>query len=772
MKKDKLKIFLTGLVCFLLAFIVYLRMRSYYVANRREYFLREAGTRAWTVELSIQRNLDLLRDMKGLYDSSDFVTPEEFETFANNSLQYLSGTQALEWIPRVTAEERTRFEAEIRKKYPDFRITVKGTQGQLEKAPYKQEYYPVHYIVPYEKNKKAHGYDISSEPVSLEALNKAGKSGSMTATERIWLVQKEQGYGVLVFVPVYREGKSEKKLQGFVLSVYLIEEIVEWNQKKFGKNENDMEMFIFDLTAYKKDNNLLRSADEASGENIYDKFKKNPVYFEKIIAVADRSWSIIILPDKNLFSTKGAASLWLILFGGLLLSISVMVYLKGIFRHRFEISELNSRLNCALKESKLTEASLMRSLSFEKNIHEISSELVGVLDLDRAVNTIIEKIGRLCRASRAYLFLLSDDGKNMNKTHEWFREGAEPRKEKMKNLEIDGFPWLLRKLRLNETIHITDVHKLPEEAGAEKAMMENLNIRSLLLFPVKRRRRLSGFLGFENVEDIEDWKKEDFQILSVTSEIIGNLFERKKIEIQLLHQSKLAGIGQLAAGVAHELNNPLTAILTLSEILSKTAQERLTPQEKENLDIIKDSSLRMKKIIADLRSFSRKNHENKVLMDLNKVIENALSLIGPDLKAEMIVVEKNLNALPLLSGDNDRLIQVFINLLLNAKEALRGKKEKRIRISSRYLSEEKIREIEIEDNGSGIAPGNIHRIFEPFFSTKLSEKGLGLGLSISYEIIKTNGGNISVLSEEGQWTKIFMAFPVEDGGHYGKNTAG
>ena len=159
-------------------------------------------------------------------------------------------------------------------------------------------------------------------------------------------------------------------------------------------------------------------------------------------------------------------------------------------------------------------------------------------------------------------------------------------------------------------------------------------------------------------------------------------------------------------------------------------------------------------------------------MDLNKVIENALSLIGPDLKAEMIVVEKNLNALPLLSGDNDRLIQVFINLLLNAKEALRGKKEKRIRISSRYLSEEKIREIEIEDNGSGIAPGNIHRIFEPFFSTKLSEKGLGLGLSISYEIIKTNGGNISVLSEEGQWTKIFMAFPVEDGGHYGKNTAG
>ncbi|HWP45591.1 MAG TPA: ATP-binding protein [Candidatus Limnocylindrales bacterium] len=240
--------------------------------------------------------------------------------------------------------------------------------------------------------------------------------------------------------------------------------------------------------------------------------------------------------------------------------------------------------------------------------------------------------------------------------------------------------------------------------------------------------------------------------------LIQELTSQKAMEKQLIQSEKLIVIGTLAAGVAHELNQPLMVIRGYTQILLSNHQN--DPELKDSLKRIEGQTTRMMKIIQHLRDFSRGSTGMKEPLSINQIIENAFTLLNQQLKAHNIEVIKELaQDLPQIKADANQLEQVIINLIVNARDALDQKGGGEIKVVSRFKKPDKV-EVLVSDTGIGMPPHIKNHIFEPFFTTKEAGKGTGLGLNISQRIIKDHGGDISVTSTEGKGTTFVLTFPI------------
>jgi len=236
------------------------------------------------------------------------------------------------------------------------------------------------------------------------------------------------------------------------------------------------------------------------------------------------------------------------------------------------------------------------------------------------------------------------------------------------------------------------------------------------------------------------------------------LKERKKeLEEQLTEAEKLAAIGEFAAGVAHEVNNPLTAIINYAELLLDDAEKE---EEKEYLGGIIKEGKRIRDIVRRLLSFSRKEKPNLERIHLDEVVEETLKLVKYELDKKKICVEKEYRAMPFIYADKNMMKQVFLNLFTNSIHALDKKQssEKLIKIAVDTTKEKEYLRIMFEDNGIGIKKEHLNRIFDPFFTTK--RMGTGLGLSLVHGIVKSHGGVIRVESEEGIYTRFKILLPI------------
>jgi signal transduction histidine kinase len=223
----------------------------------------------------------------------------------------------------------------------------------------------------------------------------------------------------------------------------------------------------------------------------------------------------------------------------------------------------------------------------------------------------------------------------------------------------------------------------------------------------------------------------------------------------------MESIGTLAAGIAHEVGNPLASISALVQVAQRFTTDDLV---KEKLELVKNQVNRISKIIRDLVDFSRPSNFEFQLTDINKNLTEAVEITKVGIKAKDILYELNLNKnIPLLPLVADQIQQVFVNILLNAADAIleSHKKDKKVIIKS-DLSEDKDVIITFSDNGIGIAEENIPKIFEPFFTTKKEGKGTGLGLWVSYGIIKSFQGEIKVSSVYGQSTTFTIFLPIQN----------
>lgn len=249
--------------------------------------------------------------------------------------------------------------------------------------------------------------------------------------------------------------------------------------------------------------------------------------------------------------------------------------------------------------------------------------------------------------------------------------------------------------------------------------------------------------------------------------IIRDIRERLKLEKQLLQASKLSGLGELAAGVAHEINNPLAAISGCAEevmdLLTEWKSEKGLDADqikelKELVVMLRDQSYRCKEITQNLLNFARVNEPTLLKVNLNEIIRSILSIAGYPRGKDMGRVKLRLHpALCSIRSDYSQLQQVFLNMFKNALDATEagGKVLISTTLSKTHVT------VSFRDTGVGIAPADLERIFNPFFTTKAPNRGTGLGLSISYRIIERLGGEIEVKSKQGVGSTFKIKFPLK-----------
>ncbi len=228
---------------------------------------------------------------------------------------------------------------------------------------------------------------------------------------------------------------------------------------------------------------------------------------------------------------------------------------------------------------------------------------------------------------------------------------------------------------------------------------------------------------------------------------------------QIIQSEKLASLGKLAAGIAHEINNPLTGVLTYSSILLEELKET---EHKDDLEVIVNETLRCRKIVREILNFARETRIEKERANVNRVINEMLSILEKHVNFQNIAIVRDFDdAVPDMEIDINQIKQVINNLSLNASDAMPDGGTLTIR--TRFDAGQNTVVVEFIDTGLGISEENIGRIFDPFFTTKQTGKGTGLGLAVTYGIIKRHNGIITVKSSTGEGTRFIIVLPVAQG---------
>lgn len=439
-------------------------------------------------------------------------------------------------------------------------------------------------------------------------------------------------------------------------------------------------------------------------------------------------------------------------------------------------------------------------LELQRVVATISKQFIVLDNIDDAVELALREIGTISHSSRAYVFEISDSRQTMTNTYEWCNEGVPSEIDMLQDLPLNMFPWWIEKLEERSILNIREVHALGEEAQAEKEILMAQGILSVLVLPIHYNNTLHGFVGFDSCTDTKIWSEEDEVILALASEILSNGFKRFDLEYQmkkmnkeleealletqvmqshLVQQEQMVAIGQLAAGVAHEINNPLGYVMsnqktlrnyvgTLLDILQEADINQSEDVEfiKEDIvDLLDDVDLgltRVEKIVKSLRFFSRvDSNVDFEPYDCALGLENTLTILNSRIKNNIKISVNIEEEFPPIIANGGKLNQVFLNLLTNAIDAIEEKNMPGVgHISIDAYDREEYVELVIEDNGMGIDQEHLTKIYQPFFTTKPVGKGTGFGMSIVYDIIyKVHKGRIEVTSQVGKGTTFKLFLP-------------
>jgi PAS domain S-box-containing protein len=310
--------------------------------------------------------------------------------------------------------------------------------------------------------------------------------------------------------------------------------------------------------------------------------------------------------------------------------------------------------------------------------------------------------------------------------------------------------------------------KPSQQIRPRKGPLGELRHFEVTVYPIwEKDGKISKFI--EISRDITKRKQKEEEI----TRHLEHMVEERTRQLQethdkLLHQDKMSSLGKLSASVVHEINNPIAGILNLTMLIKRIVEEGSIKQEKEiekflhYLSLMETETRRISRIVANLLAFSRESKMEFKKVDINRLIEKTLFLNVNLLKLNSVKVKKRFYPdLPEIVGSEDQLQQVFMNIISNAAETIEAAGGGALSVETRYLQKSGRISISFKDTGIVIPMENVSKIFEPFFTTKKKGKGVGLGLSVAYGIVKDHGGTIYVQPEDGKGNTFTVKLPLK-----------
>lgn len=284
-----------------------------------------------------------------------------------------------------------------------------------------------------------------------------------------------------------------------------------------------------------------------------------------------------------------------------------------------------------------------------------------------------------------------------------------------------------------------------------------LHTRSILCVPMRTRQRNLGVIYIDSLTTAGIFTPSDKDVLKIIADLSAAALERAQYFSHLIQSEKMAALGTLVAGVAHELNNPLSCITGFAELLyRRTADE----ESKEMAQMIHSEAGRCGTLIRELLNLSRREALTLNTLSLNVLIQKTTPLVQPDFNKDGVALVVDMqDGLPAVWGNNDQLTQVLLNLLANARIAVKGRKDAKVIVKG-FNHDDRVM-IQVIDNGPGIPAEHLRKIFDPFFTTRPAGEGTGLGLSIVQRIVNEHRGTIEVHNNASGGVSFTVALPAQ-----------
>ena len=424
---------------------------------------------------------------------------------------------------------------------------------------------------------------------------------------------------------------------------------------------------------------------------------------------------------------------------------------------------------------------LAERLRFETLLSELSAEILTLpaSAVDPAIERMLQRVAETLGFDRAAL--AERGGGTIRTTHTWTRAGVAPLPTHL--AEPEDFPWLTSRMNRAEVVRISRLDDLPEAGATDRQSLAARGIRALAALPLLVDGRVIGALAFSRLRGEREWPDELITRLQLLADVFANVLARRHADEavrkseerrrqaeeealrqrdELAHALRVSTLGELTASIAHEISQPLSAILTNAQAslrLMATEEPKRAEIEEVLTDIAADTE-RASATIRRLRTLFRKQHAERVAVDLDTMIEDVLSLVRSDMVVKRVVVHYARGpALPAVLGDPVQLRQVFLNLIVNAGEAIAstegGPREIRIAVSQPDTGQVAVA---IRDSGAGVSASELERIFEHFVTSK--PQGLGMGLAISRSIVEAHGGTIWATRNEDRGLTLHVALPA------------
>ncbi|MCG8604767.1 CHASE domain-containing protein [bacterium] len=730
-------------------------------------FVRVSSNQAIALQKNLNQRLELLYSLRAFFDASEHVHEDEFKIFAGNILHRYPEIQALAWTPRVLHSQRAEYERSRTLEICQYSRVGEGEDRQRVRAETRAEYFPAEYIEPFEPNRTALGFDLGSESNRRRTLKHALKLNALATSGPIRLIPGVgENLGFLVALPVYANTEEavpgQPHLKGFVLAIFAVVDIFSALGGQFG--QKNIEWAICD-----EENNVLffQGSPTDGLRPVFDSSDSgnDELVLKEPLQVAQSFWAIQFYPSKAFFSQeRGWQHMAALVFG-----LSLTVLLAGYFYNNVrrtvrierivqertaDIMQMNQQLEREIDERKRAEEAVKAShTETEQLLTSISSIMIGVDANDcisRWNKSAEQTFGVVGEQIIGLEFLecgIDWDWKNVLTAITACRNTDEPQ-------------WL-------------DKVRFTHEKGREGFLAITIN-------PVLGKKGHAGYLL-----------------------LATEVTERIVLESQLTQAQKLESIGQLAAGIAHEINTPIQyvgdntrfledafadfgkVIRGYDKLIAVNRGGTVDPDIVQNIQKLRnqvdldyllaespiaiEQSLegveRVSHIVQAMKAFSHPGQEMKSMMNVNKALENTITIARNEWKYVAEVETEFDPELPLVPCLPREMNQVFLNLIVNAAQAIAEAVEEGMfmkgRITIRTSSDADYVEIAIKDNGKGIPEEIRARIFDPFFTTKQVGKGTGQGLAISHNVVvEQHGGTLCFETEDGAGTAFFVRLSI------------